>query len=527
MAALFIYLIKVNLALILFCAGYYLVLRPLTFYTLNRAYLVGAILFSTLYPLINFSNFINRHQQIAKPVQLVAVNWQAPVSTAIHTVSAQPGSYNWPLIVFWTGVVLFAVRFIFQLISLYRLHKRSKPMVLHQHLIRSVNKDINPFSFLSSIYINPKNHSADELRAILEHEQVHVNEWHTLDILVGELSIIFYWFNPGIWLMKRAIHENIEFITDRRILQNGLDAKVYQYSLLTVTFNNSSNTLINYFNASAIKKRIIMMNAERSSPVTLSRYVFLIPIVAVLLLAFTVSKTGLGKQVLKGRTVIINTIKAIAGGIENTNSTPVTIIPQPTRPVTLLNAVSAGELNEQPVTMQPEILPMAVKPAAARSDTVKNDHPGTQSISIKAPATNKYMKVYLDSLHYPDSLYVDGRYGQTKEMISSLKDGDIVWSQANYREDNKSDLKKHIIHIYTKNNKDFQSILDMDWLTRNTGLPKLHLMLNEEEVTKAELEKLLQDDVQIVQRTLTPNAIWVTTKGNKIISHPIAHPGAR
>lgn len=50
MPALFVFLLKVNIALLLFCAGYYLVLRPLTFYTLNRIYLLAAIIFASIYP---------------------------------------------------------------------------------------------------------------------------------------------------------------------------------------------------------------------------------------------------------------------------------------------------------------------------------------------------------------------------------------------------------------------------------------------------------------------------------------------
>ena len=85
MPALFVFLLKVNVALLLFCAGYYLVLRHLTFYTLNRIYLVGAILFATVYPKINLSDFLQNHEQIARPVQVVAFNWQAPAQALSET----------------------------------------------------------------------------------------------------------------------------------------------------------------------------------------------------------------------------------------------------------------------------------------------------------------------------------------------------------------------------------------------------------------------------------------------------------
>lgn len=307
MPALFIYLIKVNVALLIFCLGYYLVLRHLTFYTLNRIYLVTAIVFSTLYPKINLSAYINRHQEIARPIQVVIVNWQQPVSNVVvHN------QWYWLQLVFWIGVCLFGIRLLTQLLSLYRLHKNSEPAQLHQYMIRVIKGNINPFSFWRNIYINPGNHPPHELKAILAHEQIHVNQWHTLDILLSELSAIFYWFNPGIWLMKKAIRENIEFITDRKILQKGMDSKAYQYSLINVNFGAQSNAIVNHFNISTIKKRIIMMNAKRSSSVNLTRYVFLIPAVMLLLLIFSVSKAELNGKVARGSASVVKAIKAAA-----------------------------------------------------------------------------------------------------------------------------------------------------------------------------------------------------------------------
>jgi bla regulator protein BlaR1 len=295
MPALFVFLFKVNIALLLFCAGYYLVLRHLTFYTLNRIYLVAAILFASIYPKINLSGFLEHHRQIAKPVEVIVLNWQAPAKAFVKPL-AQPNYWLWAEVVLWAGVALFALRLLVQLYSLYKLYRSSTAATIHNHDVRVINSDTGPFSFWKSIYINPAKHNPSDLRSILLHEQIHVNELHTLDVLLAELSTIFYWFNPGVWLMKKAVRENIEFITDRKILKNGTDSKQYQYSLVNVSFSAAPQGIVNHFNISTIKKRIIMMNAKRSSKFNLTRYAFLVPAVVALLLVFSISKAALVKK---------------------------------------------------------------------------------------------------------------------------------------------------------------------------------------------------------------------------------------
>jgi len=296
MPALFVFLFKVNVALLLFCAGYYLVLRHLTFYTLNRVYLMAAIIFATLYPKIDLSGFAQRHETLAKPVQNVVLNWQAPAQIFIKPLT-QPNYWQWATVVFWAGAIFLAFRLMMQLFSLFQLYRRSQPGRIHEHDVRLIDGEAAPFSFWRSIYVNPANHTPADLQAILLHEQVHVNGWHTIDILLAELSSIFYWFNPGIWLMKKAVRENIEFITDRKILNKGFDSKTYQYSLVNVSFSATTPGIVNHFNISTIKKRIIMMNAKRSSRFTLTRYAFVIPAVVALLLVFTLSKADIAKPI--------------------------------------------------------------------------------------------------------------------------------------------------------------------------------------------------------------------------------------
>ena len=315
MPALFLFLFKVNIALLLFCAGYYLVLRNLTFYTLNRIYLVTAIIFSTLYPKINLSDFVQQHQQLTEPVQTVILRWEAPAKSLVKPLY-QPNYWQWVEVIFWTGVILFAARTIMQLFSLLRLYRRSQPGQIDEHKVRLLKDDIGPFSFWRSVYVNPTKLSPAELKNVLQHEQIHVSQWHTLDLLLAELSTIFYWFNPGVWLMKRAVRENLEFITDRKILQKGADSKEYQYSLVSVSLAAMPNTIVNHFNISTIKKRIIMMNAKRSPGYNLTRYVFLVPAVVVLLLTFSLSKAEVAKHTIKSIATAISHVAAVG---ENEN----------------------------------------------------------------------------------------------------------------------------------------------------------------------------------------------------------------
>ncbi|MFD0751539.1 TonB-dependent receptor plug domain-containing protein [Mucilaginibacter calamicampi] len=334
MPELFTLLIKVNIALALFCLGYYLVLRKLTFYTLNRVYLVGGIIFSSIYPFIDLSVFAQRHQDIVAPVQNVVIIWQAP---AEHFIK-QAAYWNWLEVLFWTGAALFTIRLLFQLVSLYKIYSRSTKREINGQIIRVVNGDISPFSFWQSIYINPEKLSAGDLNNIIEHEQVHVKEWHTLDVLLTEISVIFYWFNPGIWMMKRAVRENIEFITDRKILQKGMDSKAYQYSLLNVTFNQPAPAITSNFNFSTLKKRIMMMNAKRSSNLNLTRYAFLMPVVVVCLFIFSLSKaeTVKASPTFKAVSAAVENIKSI---VFNADTTPVKKAVKQTSPTKKANAV--------------------------------------------------------------------------------------------------------------------------------------------------------------------------------------------
>jgi len=292
MPQFFLVLLKINLVLILFSAAYYLVLRRLTFYSLNRIFLLFGIVFSSAYPFINLTDIFSTHQAV--PAFIPNLNQNIKQLVQQHSISV-----FWQIItaLFYVGVMLMATRLLIQFISLRLIHKKSLPGKLQDFNVRLLSEEVSPFSFWQTIYINPALHKAQDLNNILEHEKVHVDEWHTLDIVLAEICLVFYWFNPGVWLMKKAVRENIEFITDAKILIRGVDKKAYQYSLIDVSILRPTVSIVNHFNLSDLKKRIMMMNAKRSSKVNLSRYLLVLPVLLCVTLAFTIDKKNVQETI--------------------------------------------------------------------------------------------------------------------------------------------------------------------------------------------------------------------------------------
>src|SRR5690606_14215548 len=221
------YLLKANLSLVLFYLGYRLLLRKLTFYQLNRFYLLFGLVFSATYPVVDITGWMAAQQPFVAEVVYVVPDWQQiPVA-----------EFDWWLPVmalFWLGVAYFGIQLLIRLLNLWQIHRASRPATWRLFRYRQVFANVNPFTFWRSIYLNIQQHEEAELAAIFSHAQIHANVLHTIDVLVAELSRVLCWFNPGAWLMRHAIHENLEYLTDRNVLQSGVDKKTYQYRLLKV-----------------------------------------------------------------------------------------------------------------------------------------------------------------------------------------------------------------------------------------------------------------------------------------------------
>jgi len=282
-----IYIVEANVALALFYLGYRFFLKDLTFYRLNRYYFLLAFIFASLYPAVDWLALFQERVAIPATMMSLAMGWEA-VAIAEQSLSMT----NVVEYLFWISAGVFTVRLLIQLSGIWRIHAKSTPSHWRAYVYRKSAEDIVPFSFWKNVYMNPDRHLENEYDQILEHEFVHVKQLHSLDILLTEFVVLFFWYNPFCWLLRSAVRENIEFITDRKVLASGVDRKSYQYSLLNISTLSNQPVMGNHFNLKNLKTRIMMMNKKRSSTAHLSKYALILPIVVAGSLVFGLSHAG-------------------------------------------------------------------------------------------------------------------------------------------------------------------------------------------------------------------------------------------
>src|ERR1700743_746391 len=262
------YLLLVNLYLILFYGFYALLLRKETFFHLNRIYLVSSALLSFFIPVIH-SDWV-RNLFITQQVQQTLSVYSKPLIIyhfkPIEERDVTIGQII--LIIYAIGAGILIAKFIWQLGSLKK--------------IIDGPETTGAFSFFKSIRLGA---SLDKQGVIAAHEQVHANQWHSVDVLLIEAIAIINWFNPVVYLYRFGIKHIHEYIADKQALKEGIDKAEYALLLLSQTLSAPAHQLVNpFFNHSLLKQRIIMLQKSRSHRIALLKYGLSAPLFILMLI---------------------------------------------------------------------------------------------------------------------------------------------------------------------------------------------------------------------------------------------------
>lgn len=282
------YFLKINAGIALFYAFYRLFLYKDTFFHWRRTALLCFWGISLLYPILNLQEWVKAHEPMVAMADFYATTLLPDITVEEATM---PTGINWQEIIFSTlktgylcGVIFLLARFTVQLAGIFRLRFQCRTAEIQGTRVHILNKAIGPFSFFHWIFVHPDSHTDEEMAEILAHENTHSLQMHSADVVFSELMCIFCWFNPFAWLMKREIRNNLEYLADQRVLQNGYDHKTYQYHLLGLANHKAAATLYNSFNVLPLKNRIKMMNKKRTKEIGRTKYLTFLPLAALLMI---------------------------------------------------------------------------------------------------------------------------------------------------------------------------------------------------------------------------------------------------
>jgi len=283
MENVFFYLIKSSALIAVFLMAYYFLLRKETFFRSNRWFLLFGLVSAVILPLVTFKKTV-----WIEPLRR-DINWQNIPANIV----AEPETFkiNWLLVVatvYIIGLLLFLLRFAFDFNNLFKVLKGKTVQQQADFKFVDVEEKVSPFSYFNYIVYNSSLYSADELRNILEHEKVHCGQNHTADVLIARIFCVVFWYNPFVWLYKKAILQNLEFIADSEALKNIPDKTAYQFTLLKVTTHDNCVEITNHFYQSLIKKRIVMLNKNQSKKWNSWKYVLIVPALAAFMFYFQV-----------------------------------------------------------------------------------------------------------------------------------------------------------------------------------------------------------------------------------------------
>jgi hypothetical protein len=291
METLFIFLVKSSGLIGMFYLSYFILLRKETFFNSNRWFLLAGLITSVVLPLVVFTKIV-----WVDPI-LTTIDWsQIPVTTPVENEAFEINWYLISTIVYSIGILGFLVKFAFDFYSLSKV--LNGKTIQHQADFKFINvtENIAPFSYFNYIVYNSSLYNEMELENILEHEKVHSTQNHTVDVLFSRLFCVVFWFNPLVWMYKKAIVQNLEFIADSEASKNISDKKAYQLTLLKITTQENCVAITNHFYQSLIKKRIVMLNKNQSNKRNSWKYAVVLPLLGAFLFFFQVKVVAQEKE---------------------------------------------------------------------------------------------------------------------------------------------------------------------------------------------------------------------------------------
>jgi bla regulator protein BlaR1 len=295
------YLISFVLCSGLLLVVYHVFLSQENLYRFNRFYLLFSLVFSMVAPAITITlpqHVVAENNPIME--HIAPVIDQQPVTEFAGPAIASVPKLHAPAVVtinylpyilltiYLTIALLLLIRFVRNIYRIKQKINENDGLNMDNAILVLLDEDITPHSFLNYIFINKAEYKNGFTEAeIICHEQAHVRQLHSVDVILIELLQIICWFNPLIPFYRKAMQLNHEFLADEAVVRSYEDTPAYQLLLVAKAQQGNSLYLTSQFNYLTIKKRLIMMTKNTSAKMALYKKLALLPVLAIALLLFS------------------------------------------------------------------------------------------------------------------------------------------------------------------------------------------------------------------------------------------------
>lgn len=267
----FIYLTQSAFSIAILWMTYKAFFAYQSYFSINRIILLvivgfgffGPFVAATFYAGIEWAN-------VRVPGGQIAGN---AISATLNEFIVRPGNNNKTgisifqvlLLIYFTGVAFQIARLAFNFNKLTRLFIASGKIKSGQFTFVLLPEGSASFSFFNWVFLDKSLIENDsDSNQIIVHEKIHSNQKHSIDILLVEFLLIWQWFNPFVYMLKKSVVENHEYLADRGTLNTMQNSSEYRLLLLQNIIQQGNYALTNNFSYKLIKKRLIMMEKEKS-----------------------------------------------------------------------------------------------------------------------------------------------------------------------------------------------------------------------------------------------------------------------
>ena len=281
------YIAECGLCLALLYLPFWGLLRKETFFQYNRFVLLAITVLSFILPWISIPEITS---QLA-PSETISI--QLEEINVMISGKALSENISWKTILAIIYLLGAVTCLLYKMIDLVRLIRFIPRGCLWVHTENGIHihchaHDVVPFSWMNHIVISEKDYEENG-HNILLHEQAHIACGHSWDVLWLSFVEVLQWFNPFVWMLSKEIQDIHEYEADLTVLRKGINARDYQLLIIQKVVGSGSYTFANNFNHSSLKKRITMMIKEKSNPWARLKYLYILPIVAICMIACTQS----------------------------------------------------------------------------------------------------------------------------------------------------------------------------------------------------------------------------------------------